>query len=409
MDRYVIIGNGIAGVTAAETIRSLDPEGSLTMIAAEEHLPYCRPMISMVLAGDVAPDRLPIRDGRYYQRMGIELLAGQRVVELDPDARVVKTDQGREVVYDRLLIAAGADPRPARGENSGLPGIFTMRTQDDVAGMVGSLDQVDHALVLGGGLVGFKAAYGLLKRGKKVTMLIRSGHPLAMQVDSEAGGIIREELEAHGLTVRVRVEAAAFEGNGRVRSAALDDGSALDCQLVVVAKGVTPAADFLPPGRIEVDYGIRVDQHLATSAAGVYAAGDVVEGADRLRGAPWVNAIWPVAVEHGRVAGANMAGRAVAYPGSMGRNVMRIFGLDVMAGGLVNPPADAEGFSVLFSRRGRDYRKLVMRGDRLVGAVLINRVEQGGVILSLINRQEPLAVDPEMLLEPSFNFATLLP
>lgn len=409
MDKYVIIGNGIAGVTAAETIRSLDPDGSLTMIAAEEQPPYCRPMISMVLAGDVAPDRLPIRGGRHFSRMGIEVLTGQRVVELDPDSRVVKTDKGKEVVFDRLLIATGADPRPARGENCDLPGIFTMRTQNDVAAMVNLLPQIKEALVLGGGLVGFKAAYGLLKRGKRVTMLIRSGHPLAMQVDSEAGGIILDELEKHGLAVRVNVEAAAFEGNGRVRSATLDDGSSLDCQMVVVGKGVTPAADFLPPGRIEVDYGIRVDQFLATSAPGVFAAGDVVEGVDRLRGVPWVNAIWPVAVEQGRVAGTNMAGHRMAYAGSMGRNVMRIFGLDVMAGGLVNPPAGQEGWRVLSSTRGRVYRKLVLKDGRLMGAVLINQVEQGGVLLSLIHRQRPLSVDPEMLLEPSFNFATLLP
>jgi NAD(P)H-nitrite reductase large subunit len=230
-----------------------------------------------------------------------------------------------------------------------------------------------------------------------------------MQVDPEAGRIIQEELEAHGLEVRVRVEAAAFEGNARVRQAQLNNGDSLDCQLVVVGKGVTPSADFLPPGQIEVDYGVRVDHFLRTSAPDVYAAGDVVEGTDRLRKIHWVNAIWPVAVEHGRVAGANMAGRQVAYPGSMGRNVMRIFSLDVMAGGMVNPPQDREGYQVLTHRRGRVYRRLVLFEQRLVGAVLINQVEQGGVLLSLIQRQEPLNLDPEQLLEPSFNFATLLP
>lgn len=410
MSRYLIVGGGIAGVSAAETIRSLDPEGALTIVSAEKLPPYSRPMIAMVLEGSASPDRLPIRDDDWADRLGIQARSGRRVVDLDLDARRARLDDGAEIQYEKLLLAVGADPRRARAENSDLDGVFYMRTREDVAGMVDALPDVDQALVLGGGLVGFKAAYGLLRRGKKATMLIRSGHPLSMQVDEEAGRIIREELEANGLTVKVQVEVEAFEGNGRLRQAHLSDGSRVDCRMAVVGKGVAPSLGFLRPGSLSTGYGLLVDQHMQTSVPDVYGAGDAAEPVDRLRQAPFVNAIWPEAVAQGRAAGANMAGRTVVYPGSMGRNVMRIFGLDVLTGGLVTPPEGRE-CSVLTRSdpRRRTYRKLVFEDRKLIGAVLVNGVEQGGVLLSLIQRGEPLTVDPERLLEPSFNFAALLP
>jgi len=411
MPRYVIIGNGIAGVSAAETIRSLDPDSPLLMIAAEEFPPYSRPMISLLLEGAVTPERMIIRPPDFYQRLGIEALVGHQVVELDPQAARLRTHRGESVAYDRLLIASGADPRPVEVPGGDMAGIFCMRTEAQVRGMLEMLPGVEQALVLGGGLVGFKAAYGLLHRGVKVTMLIRSPHPLAMQVDAHAGELIRRELEAHGLTVQVGVEVQEFWGEERVQGALLSSGQKLDCQLVVVGKGVRPALDFLPPGQVKVDSGILVDANLRTSLEGVYAAGDVAQALDSVRGRPWVNAIWPVAVEQGRVAGANLAGRPVSYRGSVGRNVMRIFGLDLMTAGLVNPPQDQEGYRVLAEsdpRRGT-YRRLVLRDGRLVGMVLLGEIEQGGVLLSLIQRGLPLAVEPEHLLEPSFNFASLMP
>lgn len=408
MQKYVIIGNGIAGVSAAESIRSLDPDGKITLIAREEFLPYSRPMISMVLEGVITHERLILRDRGFYERLRIETLIGEEAASIDVDRRAVTTDRGSVVEYDRLLIASGADPRPIRAEGLALGNISYLRTEAHVDRMIQALPQVKQALVLGGGLVGFKAAYGLMHRGVKVTMLISSGHPLSLQVDAAAGGLILDELTANGLEVRVGVEATAFEGNGLVREAHLSDGSRLPCQMVVVGKGVVPAASFIPREGINVDLGIVVDEHLQTSTPGVFAAGDVAQAWDVVRQETWVNAIWPVAVEQGRVAGANMAGRPVVYHGSMGRNVMRIFGLDVLTGGIVNPPSE-EGMTVL-SRLDpirRTYRKVMLRDNRLVGLAMVGGVEQGGVMIALMQRHLPLTVDPEMLLEPSFNIGTL--
>jgi NAD(P)H-nitrite reductase large subunit len=407
--KYVIIGNGVAGIHAAETLRRLDPPGEITMISDEIFPPYCRPMISMVLEGSVTSEKLPIRPDSFYNDLNIAPLLGRRVSAVDVDNRAVSVE-GQSYPYDRLLIASGADPRRIKADGTELRNIFFMRTEAHVRQMLAVLPDVRRALVLGGGLVGFKAAYGLLRRGIPVTMLIRSGYPLSMQIDPEAGRMISDELNARGLDVRVGVEAVAFEGNGRVAMAHLSDGTRLSCDMVVIGKGVFPARGFIPREKIKVDAGILVDEHLQTSAPGVFAAGDVAESTDIARQTLWVNAIWPEAVAQGRIAGMNMAGHPAVYAGSLSRNVIRIFGLDIMTAGIVMPP-EPGGFEVLSAadRRARTYRKLVFKGDRLVGMVLVNAIEQGGVLTALIQSAAPVRLPREALLKPGFNFRQLMP
>ncbi len=411
--KYVIIGNGVAGIHGAEAIRYLDPDGDITMIADEAFPPYCRPMISLVLEGSAAPENLPIRNESFYDDLGINPLLGRRATGIDVDNRqVFVPDAGgteTAVPFDRLLIAAGADPRPIKADGLDLKHIFFMRTEQHIRGMLDALPSVRHALVLGGGLVGFKAAYGLLHRGVRVTMLIRSGYPLSMQADETAGRMVQDELVRKGLDVRVGLQAVAFEGNGTVQKARLSDGTVMDCDMVVIGKGVLPALDFLPREKIEVDLGIVVNEHMETSASGIYAAGDAAEFIDIARQTRWVNAIWPEAVHQGRIAGMSMAGRPVAYPGSLSRNVIRIFDMDVMTGGVFDPAGDP-AFTVIWDKNDRrnTYRKLVFRGQRLVGMVMVNDIEQGGLLLSMIQRGKPVKVPPEDLLQPSFNVARLV-
>lgn len=407
--KHVIIGNGIAGVCAAEAIRVLDQSAAITMIGDETFPPYSRPMISHVLEGAQPHEKLPIRSERFYEELNIEPLLGQRAAAIDVAGRRVALADGTRVAYDRLLIAAGADPRPVKAEGLDLNNIFYMRTQAHAKAQVAALDGARRAVVLGGGLVGFKAAYGLLRRGLAVTMLITSGYPLSMQVDPVAGKMILDTLVQSGLTVEVGVSVAGFEGNGRVEAVVTDAGTRLPCDLVIIGKGVLPCRDFIPREHITVDLGVVVDENLQASAPGIYAAGDVAEMNDLARDRSWVNALWPEAASQGRVAGFNMAGRPVAYPGSLSRNVMRVFDLDVLTVGDANP-IDAEECEIVAAGGPADgiYRRLVIRENRLVGAVMIGFIEQGGVLRALIENRVPLRLPPGMLLKPGFNFGQLL-
>ncbi|MFW6284603.1 MAG: NAD(P)/FAD-dependent oxidoreductase [Desulfosalsimonas sp.] len=375
---YVIIGNGVAGVTAAEAIRQIDARGPITMISDETHPPYCRPMISNLLEGAVDVSRLPIRGPDFYDRLSITPVLGSRVSSLDVNARTVTTADGQNHAYDRLLIAAGADPRPLDARGLDLNNIFFMRNIAQVQEMIAAIADTRHALVLGGGLVGFKAAYSLLKRNIAVTMLIRSGYPLSMQVDETAGEMIRQVLCDHGLTVRTGISVTAFEGRGRVQSAHLSDGSQIPCDMAIIGKGVFPAHGFVPADRIA-------------------------------RQKRWVNAIWPEAAAQGRVAGFNMAGQALAYRGSLSRNVIRMFDTDVMTAGRVSP-RDTDETCRFFSARDfrcGTYRRLVFEDQILVGFVMINQIDQGGVLTSLIQSRTPVKISERHLLDPGFNVSRL--
>jgi NADPH-dependent 2,4-dienoyl-CoA reductase/sulfur reductase-like enzyme len=178
--------------------------------------------------------------------------------------------------------------------------------------------------------------------------------------------------------------------------------------MVVVGKGVLPALSFVPTDKIDVDLGIVVDEHLETSSNGIFAAGDVAEYVDIARKTPWVNAIWPEAVNQGRLAGMNMAGRPVACKGSLSRNVIRIFDVDVMTCGLVNPPDDP-AYEIVSRKnyRKRLYRKLVFRNDVLVGMAMVNEIDQGGLWVSLIQSETPVRMPKEAMLSPSFNYGQL--
>ena len=398
--RHVIIGSGIAGLQAARSLRSSQPESQVTILGREPEPPYSRPMISQLLEGSVASGHLQLGIPQ-----GVELISGDEAIEIDPRRKMVSTKQGRSLDYDRLLVATGADPRGIQAEQADLQNIFFMRSKDQVEGMLRELPQCRRALVLGGGLVGFKAAYGLLRQGLEVTMLIRSEYPLSQQVDSTAGRLIQHKLQQNGLAVRVGLEVIRFQGqNGKLVGAELSDGTHLECDLAVIGKGVLPSTGFLAGSGVDTDLGVLVDDWLATSVPGVYAAGDVAEHIDVAREMRWVNAIWPEAAEQGRIAGLNMAGVKTRYPGSLSRNTIRIFDMDVATCGLVDPP-QGSSYSLLqdFDPRLGTYRRVVFSGDRLVGAVCVNRIERAGVLMSLIKSRMEIPGDKEDLLRPDFH------
>ena len=406
--KYIIIGNGIAGIHAADSIRRFDDKGSIIMISDENCAPYSRPMISMVLEGSISPQKIYIHPNSFYEKNRITTFFGERVTNLNIDEKCIIVGNNKIFSYDTLLIASGADPRPIHVKGIELDNIFYMRTETHVKKMISVLPNSKNALVLGGGLVGFKAAYALLRRGLNVTMLIRSPYPLSMQVDDTAGHMILNELINHGLTVKTMTEVTAFEGKDRVQKAYLSNGSELPCDLVVIGKGVLPSMSYIPKASIHTDSGVLVNNHMETNVSGIYAAGDVAESYDIVRQSKWVNAIWPEAVSQGRIAGMNMAGKSVSYKGSLGRNVIRLFDMDVMTAGIVNPDDDRYQVISDFNAKKNTYRKFVFYHNVLRGYVLINSIVQGGIFHTLISNQIQIKQSKDIFLSNQFNFGNLL-
>lgn len=395
--RYLILGNSAAGVTAAGAVRRVDPAGEITIVGDEPYSYYARVLTSYYLGGLVTRDSLWLADENWYLRQGIKLLAGRRAVAVDGASQRVGLDDGREIPFDRLLVATGAAPQQINIPGSNLPGVFTLRTLDDAAAIRKFARPGGRALVVGGGLVGIKAAEGLHARGLNVRLVVSSARILSQVLDDTGAELVHRVMTDAGFTIHLREDVVALEGREKVTAAVLRSGVTVPADVVVVGKGVQPNVAFLEGSGIEVDRGILVDEYLGTSIQGVYAAGDVAQAYDYARQERRINAIWGNAVEQGRLAGFNMAGRHTPYRGSIGRNSLVVNGLGVISGGIVDLPRQgqdksgaSDGDYYVVSRVDKKrlyYRKAVLKGRRLVGMVAIGPPGGAGGFQSLIGRE----------------------
>ena len=407
--RNVIIGSSAAGISAAETLRREDKTCEIIMISDEENPLYSRPLISYLLAGELPEERLAYRPPDFYEQNRIEALLGRRAVRVEPEGSRVILDNGEELKYDNLLIASGASPKLPEVEGVEKRGIFGFRTLQDAKEMLQMLPQVEQAVVLGGGLVGLKAAAGLHARGVEVTVAVGSPHLLSQMVDAGAAEIYRELLEEHGIKVATGMRPAKFLGDGKVEGVQMESGEELPAQLVVVGKGVRANMDLVEGTEVRCDYGILIDKHCRTNVKNIYAAGDVAQSYDLVREESWTNQIWPCAVEQGRIAALNMAGKEAAYQGSMGMNSVQFFDLPVISAGRAGLRERDFDEEIVIRPRKDVYKRLVLKGDRLIGFVLVGDIENAGIIRSLIAKGVSVTGLKERLLSDTFGFAELIP
>ncbi len=408
-DRYVIIGASAAGISAAETLRAADPHGEIVLISNEERPLYSRPLISYYLAGELTKDRLAYRPADFFERHDVRTLLGRRAVDVDPEAKRVLLDGDEELEYGQLLIATGAAPKLPEVDGSDQDGVLGFRTLADAEAIMERLPQVRDAVVLGGGLVGLKAAVGLKTRGVNVTVSVGSPHLLSQIVDAEAAEIYRDLLEDRGIAVMTETRPAEIVGNGQVEGVRLTSGEELPAQLVVVGKGVNANLALVEGTDIRSDYGILIDEHCRSSVANVYVAGDAAQSYDVVREDYWTNQIWPCAVEQGRVAARNMAGLESVYQGSMGMNSIQFFDLPVISAGLAGLRERDHDDERVEHPSPQRYRRLVFQGDRIVGFVLVGDVESAGIIRQLVEKGVHVGAFKDRLLKEDLDFAEVMP
>ncbi len=407
--KNIIIGSSAAGINAAETLRRADPTCEIIMISDEPNPLYSRPLISYLLAGELPEEKIYYRPPDFYERNRIEAHLGRRAVRVEPKANRVILDNGEELEYDNLLLANGASPVFPQIEGLEKEGVFGFRTLKDAKEMLAMLPQVKEAVVLGGGLVGLKAAVGLKARGVDVTVAVKSPHLLSQMVDAGASEIYRELLEEHGIKVATGMEPAEILGGSRVEGVRMESGEELPAQLVVMGKGVRANLDLIKGTEVRYDYGVLIDEHCRTNVMNIYAAGDVAQSYDLVREEYWTNQIWPCAVEQGRVAALNMAGKEAVYRGSMGMNSVQFLELPVISAGLAGLRERDFDEELISKPSPRVYRRLVLRGERLVGFVLVGDIEGAGIIRSLVAKGVSVKGLKDRLLSPTFGFSELIP
>ena len=392
--QYAIIGGSAAGMAAAEAIKELDHRGRVTVYSEESDMPYFRPLIPFLISGKKQAADLALLGHGPYQNTDIDVQLQTRVISIDHRDRTITLDNGDKSAYEKLLIATGSKPYlPPEIKGTDAEGVFALRTLADAQSAARRVEKTRHAVMLGGGLLNLKAAFALLERDLEVTLIVRSPEVLSQLMEPEDATLIRDALNDAGLKIRTGLSAKKILTNGSgVCAVSLDDGSELGCEMVCIGKGVQPNVDFIESDGIQVDRGVVVDRHTRCEAADVYAAGDVAVTFDPITGDRIVTGLWTNAVEMGRCAGFNMAGRPTEYSGTFGiLNATQVAEEPFVSMGIVH--TSGTPYEVHSASSSTAYRKVVFSpdGTRLVGVLLIGDITRAGLYRLVIRERMDVA------------------
>jgi nitrite reductase (NADH) large subunit len=405
--RYVIVGGSAAGVSAIEAIRSLDRTSPIELFSDEETPLYSRVLLTYYIAGAISKEDLHFRPLEFFKENTVTPHLGKRVKSVSPDSKCIETEDGKNHTFDKLLIATGSSPKTLNMPGVDKEGVCGLRNMEHAQKIISRSDKTDTVCILGGGLIGLRDGYALAARGLKVKMIVKSNRILSQMLDEESSAMVQERLQEHGIEIRTGRDAVEILGKGSVEGIMLDNGEKIDCQMVIIGKGVDPNVGLVSATGIEVKEGIVADEHMRTNVADIYVAGDVAETFDISRGRTSVNAIWPCAFEQGRIAGLNMAGQEARYVGSFRMNSLDIYGLPAISLGITRPDWDR---LQEVTRRTRDtYRKLVLEDGRIVGAILVGQVQKAGLLSTLLRKKIDVSDYIAFLMSDRLNVADLLP
>jgi len=399
-----------------ETMRSYDQSSEIWAFSEEPHGIYSRPMLSNLLGGRVDSNRVLYRDPDFYTKHGVKPLLNQKVVGIDTAAQTIQTQDGERHAYDKLLICTGGSPIVPSVPGIDCEGVFTFTRLDEVNGIINRIQsgKVEHALVIGGGMIGIKATDALLKQGVRVTMLELAPRILSAAFDTTGAEMIRDLLELAGVSVLTANTVSTVDSvNGQMRGVVLKDGQYLDAQMLVFGIGVRPNAVLAQESGISVNSGIVVDEFMQTSAENVYAEGDVAEAYDLVVDMNRTVAIWPNAYRQGAIAGAHMVGVERPDVGGIAMNaieVNRVPGMAIGNGNIVaDDQLDADAYEILvdMDRYATTYRRLVIHNGRLVGAILIGNINRAGLYTGLIRNRIDISGRQKELLSGSLSLLSL--
>jgi NAD(P)H-nitrite reductase large subunit len=388
MTRHLIIGAGPAAINAIETIRDFDGGASTITLVSDEPA-YARMVLPYYLADKIPKQQVFTGDDAYFNQLKVDRVIGQRVTKIDPQGKQVTLQDGRNLPFDNLLIATGASPTVPPGLD-GIPGVHPLWTLAQTEAVMQAAEyrpahypprsEPSEVLFVGAGFIGFIVLNALYKRGWKLHVVEMANHVLPRMLDADGAKLVEAWLRQKGVglhlgtTVSGQVAMRMADSRKIVR---LANGTELDVDAVVVATGIRPNLDLVQGSGIKTDQGILVNERMQTNFPFIYAAGDVAQGPDLLGDKPAVHAIQPTAVDHGRIAGANMAGQDVRYPGSLLMNILDVCGLQCASFGRWDEKT--EDMTICNPDRPV-YRRLLWTGDKITGAIFVGPANEVGML-----------------------------
>ena len=374
---YVILGAGAAGMKAAATIRKADKDGSITVVSTDTYV-HSRCMLHKYLSGERDEKQLNFVEEDFFEKNRIRWIAGKTVGKLDTKEKTVILDNGEILNYDKLLIATGAESFiPPVGNLREAENVFGLRHLRDAQAIRKMAEKAENIVIIGSGLVGLDAAYGLMETGKKVSIVEMAEQILPVQLDKTGAAEYQKRFEAAGAVFYLGRKGAdtRMDENKKITELILDNGEALPCDMILVAAGVRSAVAGMDGEGIVIDRGIQVNGYLQTGAPDVYAAGDVTG----------LSGIWPNAQKQGETAALNMCGAQVLYEDRYAlKNTINFFGLVSMCVGEI---LSKEGDVVIAREDSHNYKRVILREGKVAGVILQGDISHAGIWQYLIKNQ----------------------
>ncbi len=359
MTNYVIIGNGIAGLSAIKEIRKKDKESTIKVVTSEGVLTYYRTKLTEYIAKDFKDEDLLVSKEEWYRENKIEVYLNKIVEKIDTENKKLLLDDRQEIKYDKLLIATGSRPfvPPITGKFK--EGVFALRSLKDIHYLQNYLKNLKKVTVIGGGLLGLEAAWSLKKLGKEVSIVEFAPYLLPRQVDREISEKLQRKLEEEGFNIYLDSQTEEILGQGKADGIRLNNDRKLDTEAIIISVGIRPNLDLVRDTDIKFDKGIIVDKNLKTSVDNIYAAGDVVEIDKTILG------LWTVGNAEGKVAGANMTGEGLEYTNPNIFTNLQIGNVKLFSAGIIN---DSEK---TYEYKSEDvHHKIFVKGGKIVAAIL---------------------------------------
>lgn len=377
---YLIIGNSAAAIGCIEGVRQKDKVGGITVISDEKHHTYSRPLISYLLYGKTDEQRMKYRDDSFYKDNNVKTMLGKKVIEINPDKKVVILDDGKEVGYDKLLVSTGSRPviPPIEGIDS-VEKKFTFMTLDESKALDKAIDENSRVLIMGAGLIGLKCAEGISGKVKSVQVVDLADRILPSIMDEHGAKLVQKHIEKQGISFTLGDSVTAFDKN----TAILKSGKRLDFDVLVIAVGVRPNTELVLNAGGKVNKGIVIDEKCKTTLTDIYAAGDCTESIDITTGEQKILALLPNAYVQGECAGIVMAGGQSVFDKAIPMNAIGFFGLHTITAGTY------EGEEYI-EKSKNSYKRLITKDDLLKGYIMIGDVSRAGIYTSLIKNQKKL-------------------
>lgn len=395
----MIIGNGVAGTTAAEYIRNIDSDGNITIMTEEDAPFYYRIRINDFISGSIQRNDLIARSDQWYRDRGITLRLNSRIVQGDLNQKTVATSAGENFGYDRLLIATGSHSfiPPIRGSDK--KGVFSVRSLQDAKEILKYAQKIQKVVLIGGGLLGLETGNALRKLGKNVEVVEFFSRLLPRQLDTAGGNILLKTMEGMGFSFRLGAKTEAIMGDDKVTGVSLEGGETLTAEMVIISAGVRPNLELAAHFNLENEKGIQVDDWLRTSEPDAFAAGDVAEHNGTLYG------IWPAAMTQGQMAGINMAGGDARFTGTTMSNTLKVVEIDLASAGDIDAEEKMES---RIKTGDRVYQKIVFDGNRIVGCIMLGDTKAFNMVKHAISEKKDIAPYKDEILEQGFDLKRLL-